>query len=222
MLTVFDKSNSLTVGDTIQLEDAKLTVVGVLNDSPFSSTDSPIVICTEETFHQLTGQNRYAVIDIQLKDTTADAAIAQIHTLLSDTLNKQVVFSNRIEGNRMIQSTYWAFHLVVYAFLIVIAGITILNIVNSISMSVSARMKQYGILRAIGMDDAQLKRMISAEAWHLCGVRSCGGYCAGSCAESEAVYPAHHPLFRCSVADAVGLSCCDCRSRAGGCGAGSI
>lgn len=31
-------------------------------------------------------------------------------------------------------------------------------------MSVSARMKQYGILRAIGMDDAQLKRMISAEA----------------------------------------------------------
>lgn len=164
VLTVFDKSNSLTVGDTIQLEDAKLTVVGVLNDSPFSSTDSPIVICTEETFHQLTGQNRYAVIDIQLKDTTADAAIAQIHTLLSDTLNKQVVFSNRIEGNRMIQSTYWAFHLVVYAFLIVIAGITILNIINSISMSVSARMKQYGILRAIGMDDAQLKRMISAEA----------------------------------------------------------
>ena len=64
----------------------------------------------------------------------------------------------------MIQSTYWAFHLVVYAFLIVIAGITILNIINSISMSVSARMKQYGILRAIGMDDAQLKRMISAEA----------------------------------------------------------
>ena len=60
--------------------------------------------------------------------------------------------------------TYWAFHLVVYAFLIVIVGITILNIVNSISMSVSARMKQYGILRAIGMDDAQLKRMISAEA----------------------------------------------------------
>ena len=79
----------------------------------------------------------------------------------------------------MIQSTYWAFHLVVYAFLIVIAGITILNIVNSISMSVSARMKQYGILRAIGMDDAQLKRMISAKLapmrcpvlwWALCWV----------------------------------------------------
>ena len=45
--------------------------------------------CTEETFHQLTGQNRYAVIDIQLKDTTADAAIAQIHTLLRDVYKRQ-------------------------------------------------------------------------------------------------------------------------------------
>ena len=129
-----------------------------------------VINITANHFHQFsTVREAPSIItlslqNIQLKDTTADAAIAQIHTLLSDTLNKQVVFSNRIEGNRMIQSTYWAFHLVVYAFLIVIAGITILNIINSISMSVSARMKQYGILRAIGMDDAQLKRMISAEA----------------------------------------------------------
>ena len=39
------------------------------------------------------------------------------------------------------------------------------NIVNSISMSVSARIKQYGAMRAVGMDNRQLKRMISAEAY---------------------------------------------------------
>ena len=116
MLTVFDKSNSLTVGDTIQLDDAILTVVGVLDDSPFSSTDSPTVICTEETFRKLTGQNCYAVIDIQMKKNTADTAVAQIRTLLKDTLNENIIFSDRREGNRMIQSTYWAFHLFVYAF----------------------------------------------------------------------------------------------------------
>ena len=32
-------------------------------------------------------------------------------------------------------------------------------------MSVSARMKQYGAMRAVGMDNRQLKRMISAEAY---------------------------------------------------------
>ena len=34
-----------------------------------------------------------------------------------------------------------------------IAGITILNIINSMSMSVSARMKQYGILREMCIRD---------------------------------------------------------------------
>ena len=32
-------------------------------------------------------------------------------------------------------------------------------------MSVSARIKQYGAMRAVGMDNRQLKRMISAEAY---------------------------------------------------------
>lgn len=32
-------------------------------------------------------------------------------------------------------------------------------------MSVSARVKQYGAMRAVGMDNRQLKRMISAEAY---------------------------------------------------------
>ena len=45
-----------------------------------------------------------------------------------------------------------------------IALITVLNIVNSISLSVSARKKQYGIMRAVGMDDGQITRMITAEA----------------------------------------------------------
>ena len=43
--------------------------------------------------------------------------------------------------------------------------ISLFNIVNSISMSVSARIKQYGAMRAVGMDNRQLKRMISAEAY---------------------------------------------------------
>ena len=51
-----------------------------------------------------------------------------------------------------------------YAFLAVIAVITILNIVNSIALSVCARTRQYGIMRAVGMDGVQVTRMIAAEA----------------------------------------------------------
>lgn len=35
---------------------------------------------------------------------------------------------------------------------------------NSISLSVSARTKQYGAMRAVGMDSRQVTKMISAEA----------------------------------------------------------
>ncbi len=43
--------------------------------------------------------------------------------------------------------------------------ITLFNIVNSISISVSARIRQYGAMRAVGMDHRQLTRMIAAEAF---------------------------------------------------------
>ena len=79
----------------------------------------------------------------------------------------------------MVNSTYWAFTLFVYAFLAVIALITILNIVNSISLSVSARKKQYGIMRAVGMDEGQIMCMITAEAATYGGIGLIVGCAAG-------------------------------------------
>lgn len=58
-----------------------------------------------------------------------------------------------------------AVRIVCYGFLAIIRIISLFNIVNSISMSVSAQIKQYGAMRAVGMDNRQLKRMITAEAY---------------------------------------------------------
>ena len=65
--------------------------------------------------------------------------------------------------NKDTQNTYFMFCLFVYGFLAVITLITVIHTVNSISMSVSARTKQYGAMRAVGMDDLQIKKMISME-----------------------------------------------------------
>ena len=54
--------------------------------------------------------------------------------------------------------------LFLYGFLVVIVLITIFNVINSISLSVTARTKQYGIFRAIGVSARQLTKMIIAEA----------------------------------------------------------
>ena len=215
VMTMYNKTNPIRVGDTITVNGVPLTVVGAFSQGIFP--DDVTIIAPEVLFRRVAGEQNYNMIGVQLDRTASDETVLELAVFSSD----QIVVQDLRESNRQDRGTYYAARIVLYGFLAIIGSISLLNIINSISMSVSARMKQYGILRAIGMDDAQLKRMISAEAG-LCGVRSCGGHCAGSCAESDAVYPAHHPLFRCGVAGTVGLSCRDCRSRAGGCGAGSI
>ena len=160
VITVFDKSNTLAVGDKIECENGTLEVACVLSTSPFETTEIPTVITSEETFERLTGQKDYAVIDVQFTKDVTDDSVNQIRNLAGEGFE----FSDRRLSNAETKSTYWAFSLFVYGFLAVIALISVFNIINSISMSVSARIRQYGAMRAVGMDTKQVSRMISAEA----------------------------------------------------------
>lgn len=160
VLTVFDKSNTLQVGDTIQIGDTSLPVVGVLEDSPFSADDRPTVICSEELFTELTGQSSYAVLDVQLTADATRETVQDLQALAGDRYD----FYDRLDLNRDTRNTYWMFCLFVYGFLGVITLITMIHTVNSISMSVTARTRQYGAMRAVGMAAAQVKGMIFAEA----------------------------------------------------------
>ena len=72
---------------------------------------------------------------------------------------------DRRETIEETNGTYTAFCILVYGFLALIALITVFNIINSISMSVTARSKQYGFMRAIGMDNRQVRSMIRSEAF---------------------------------------------------------
>ena len=67
-------------------------------------------------------------------------------------------------SNSSVRGTYYCFCLFIYGFLVLIALITVFNIINSITMSVAARTRQYGVFRAIGLSTRQLKKMIIAEA----------------------------------------------------------
>lgn len=88
-------------------------------------------------------------------------------------------FVDRREDDETSNSSFWVFRIAAYGFLAIIALITVFNIMNNISMSVSARMKQYGAMRAVGMSAAQMTRMIAAEAvtYAVCGLVL--GYTAG-------------------------------------------
>ena len=158
VMTMYNKTNPIRVGDTITVNGVPLTVVGAFSQGIFP--DDVALIAPETLFRRVAGEQNYNMIGVQLDRTASDETVLALAAFSSD----QIVVQDLRESNRQDRGTYYAARIVLYGFLAIIGGISLLNIINSISMSVSARMKQYGILRAIGMDDAQLKRMVSAEA----------------------------------------------------------
>lgn len=62
-------------------------------------------------------------------------------------------------------------------------------------MSVSARTKQYGVMRAVGMDGSQLTRMVAAEAFTYAVSGLIGRLYCRSAAEPYAVRSTHYTLF---------------------------
>lgn len=159
---ISDENASLAIGDSIRLQGTALTVAGMLKYDIFSEDGLPhgkiSVIVSDETFTRLTGITDYSMIFVQAASDMTDMDVSAIR----DKLGDNGILKD--ERDQSTAGTYAAFISCVYGFLAIIAFVTILNIMNSISLSVSARTKQYGAMRAVGMDSRQITKMISAEA----------------------------------------------------------
>ena len=162
VLIICDENTPLAMGDSIRLYGTELTIEGMLKYDIFSedglSHGKISVIVSDETFTHLTGITDYSMILIQTASDITDADVAGMQNMLGEN----VILKDQRDAST--SGTYVAFVLCVYCFLAIIALVTVLNIMNSISLSVSARTRQYGAMRAVGMDGRQITKMISAEA----------------------------------------------------------
>lgn len=165
-MAVYNQDYRLSVGDKIKTGNQELEIVCVTSEGVGSVSGAPTVVCSEKTFMRLTGECRFAMISVVLKKDVSEAAVSKIRDLLGDCL-----FVDNREENSDINGSYWVFRIASYGFLAIISLITVLNITNSISMGVSARIKQYGAMRAVGMGSGQVAKMITAEAvtYAICG-----------------------------------------------------
>lgn len=160
VLCVYHEDSGLSPGDTVTISGKELTICGVLSSVNLShEPGSEEIICSEELFTRLTGQSGYSVINIQLVRGATDADVDRIRALGGEDNS----FSDQRISNRETRGAYYSFLVFIYGFLAIIALISVVNIINTISLSVSSRMKQYGVMRAIGMSTRQLIRMVCAE-----------------------------------------------------------
>ncbi len=159
VLTVYDRNRILNrVGDTLQIDGEELTVASVVSAGPGIMAGDVVVGCSEETFARITGEKDYCCLSVKLTRGAPEETVETIRRLAGSEW-----FEDRRATVRMEQGAYWVTRVGAYGFLVIIALIAALHIMNGISMSVSARLPQYGVMRAVGMGGRQMKKMIAAE-----------------------------------------------------------
>lgn len=164
-VVVFEPQNTIQIGDTVKFNangrSTNIKISGMLSECPFNNAaDVGTIICSENTFRQITSENNYTIIDLQLSNNATETDVNAIY----QTVGTEYTFSDNRIDNRSVMGSYYSFGIFIYGFLLLIVMITIFNIINSVAMSVAARIKQYGIFRAIGLSNRQLVKMIVAEA----------------------------------------------------------
>ena len=168
VLSVFREEDTLVSGSRVTVsaggKEQELVVSGVLESVPdiFDNTTDTL-ICTEDVFRELTGTEDDTVLDIQLKKGASDAQVQEIRRAAVKYCGDSITFSDKRIRNQEVKGAYYSMALFLYGFLAVIALIAFFNIINCIAMSVSARMREYGAMRAIGMSVRQLIRMVFGE-----------------------------------------------------------
>ncbi len=166
VLTIFDKDSRLDVGDKIEIGNKEIEIACVASEGIGSVSGSTVVVCSEETFMRLMGEQGYMMVNVILEKDASEAAVDKIRSLAGSH-----IFTDRREEDSQMHRTYWVFRIAAYGFLTIISFITVLNIMNNVSMGVSARIKQYGAMRAVGMESRQITKMIVSESavYALCG-----------------------------------------------------
>ena len=174
MLSVHREGNTFAAGSNVTVSagggEKETSIVGTLGDVPYSygadsNTDSMtgMAVCSEELFRKLTGEDGYTVLDVQLNRDATDSQVQEIRKVMEQECSSSVAFSDKRIGNKETKGASYSMSVFLYGFLAVIALIGFFNIINNIAMSVSARMREYGAMRAIGMTVRQLNRMVLGE-----------------------------------------------------------
>ena len=149
------------VGDEITLNiggtERQVVVSGIVSDVPLDSSNGEwIIICSENTFTALTGISGYRVIDMQVSGDIAGQ--------VRDLITPEMKLLDLRQHNEEVRTGYLDLAVFVYGFLIVIAFVALINIINTVNASVSGRISHYGVMRAVGMSGKQLRKVVRAEA----------------------------------------------------------
>ena len=79
--SVYNQDNRLNVGDKIKIGEEELEIACVMSEGVGSISGSPIVVCSEETFTRITGDQNYGMVNVVLEKEASETAVNRIKDL---------------------------------------------------------------------------------------------------------------------------------------------
>lgn len=197
-LTQYEPGDDIRVQFVDTFEDApsaetvrQLRVAGILSESPFNdsySSERLIVIVAAETYRRLVAELPPEVVpqagsavtglDIALADEVDAEAVKQALQPIVDEIPTGRLI-DIVSSQREARQFKLQMQIFIYGFLIVVGSIGSLNIINTVQTNLLLRRREFGLLQAVGMTAAQLRRMTSMEGVWYGVIGSVWGLAAG-------------------------------------------
>lgn len=161
--TVKNKNNDTESNADIK----KVKILAILNQDPFDSSyviDGMKFITTEQVAKNLTGITDIhpASAAVQLKDIKdEDKGKKQIETVIQDNPALSVI--DNIDDNKKQKSALLMVEILVYGFVTVVSLISSVNIINTLTTNIILRKREFAALKAIGLTQKGLRKMITLE-----------------------------------------------------------
>lgn len=151
----------LHVGDTVTINDKKLTVIGLVDNGVTINNDGYLngvqIIVKNEIYDSATGNDRYSEIYPVLKENTDEQEFERWLNGWCEGQSGTHWLSYK-KADAQMEESFAQTKMLCVILIVFIAVIGILNIINTVYSNIHTRIAEIGIQRAIGMSAGSLYR----------------------------------------------------------------
>ena len=117
------------------------------------------------SFNNFYDENDYSTtIGFRYKDVNDEKSIEKTAEKINNIAeNNEITFSDINKDNQSDEEMWNVINVFIYGFIVMITLIGVVNVVNTISLNILLKKKEFGTLGTIGMSEGQLTKMVLLE-----------------------------------------------------------